>query len=133
MNKNFHIIYTILCDDVRKEDNGKEFLIGILNDTIVINSVPAVLATFGIRFLVKANKTEANIQGHITGPDGSQLVRFGGQVVFANIRWKSSFFFKVSPMPIPQLGDYDIYLGMDGEPEKVHTFSVITTEQLNAA
>jgi uncharacterized protein DUF6941 len=131
--KPFSIISTIICDDVRKEDNGKEILIGIFNDTMVIGSVPAVLATFGIRFLVKTNTKEVEIKGYIIGPGKNKIVEFGGKAVFANIRFSSSISFKISPMMISEYGEYEIYLGLNSEPEKVHAFNVITPEQMNAA
>ena len=131
--KPFSIISTIVCDDVRREDNGKDILIGVFNDTLVIDSVPAILAVLGIRFLVKANKKEAEVKGFIIGPEQKKLVEFGGQVVFANVKYNSSFFFKISPMMISEHGEYEIYLGLNSEPEKVYTFSVITSEKMNAA
>src|SRR5262245_1276923 len=118
--KPFSIINTIVCDDVRREDNGKEILIGVFNDTLVIDSVPAILATFGIRFLVKTNTKEAEVRGYIVGPGENKIVQFGGQVVFANIKYSSSFFFKISPMMIPEYGEYKIYLGLNSDAEKVY-------------
>lgn len=51
---------TIFCDDVRKEDGGKPFLIGVYLQTILIPEFPAILPlTVWIQFHVSKNgKTE---------------------------------------------------------------------------
>jgi hypothetical protein len=100
------VIHTIICDDVRREDNGKEILIGVFNDTLVIDQVPAMMATFAIRFLMKVDNNINDIFGQIDGPDGNPIVKFGGHVEFKNARWNSSIFFKIAPMFIPAHGVY---------------------------
>ncbi len=37
------IEYVIVCDDIRREDNGKELLIGVYTRDIVVGAFPAVL------------------------------------------------------------------------------------------
>jgi hypothetical protein len=36
--------YAIVCDDIRTEDNGKDIIIGVYNDKILVRSFPAALA-----------------------------------------------------------------------------------------
>jgi hypothetical protein len=40
----FEILGAILCDDVRREDNGKDIIIGVYSGGIIINELPAPLA-----------------------------------------------------------------------------------------
>lgn len=37
------IKYTIICDDIRREDNGKQILIGVYSEEIGISSFPSTL------------------------------------------------------------------------------------------
>jgi hypothetical protein len=44
--------HVIVCDDIRQESNGKQFLIGVYNDAILVPKFPAPLSlSFCIRFL----------------------------------------------------------------------------------
>lgn len=127
------VIHTIICDDIRREDNGKEILIGVFNDTVVTDQTPTMLATFAVRFLMKVDNNINDIFGQIDGPDGNPLVKFGGHVELGNTRWNSSIFFKIAPMLIPAHGVYGVRLGLDPvHQDKVYEFEVITTEQMKA-
>jgi hypothetical protein len=41
--KSIEFIFVLICDDVRKEDNGKELLIGVYSGGIVVPSLPTFL------------------------------------------------------------------------------------------
>jgi hypothetical protein len=45
----------LICDDARQEVNGKEILIGVYNDTIVVERLPAMLFKFVIRVALRVN------------------------------------------------------------------------------
>jgi hypothetical protein len=40
----FEIVNTIICDDVRREDNGKEILIGIYGSAMLVSKFPAAVS-----------------------------------------------------------------------------------------
>lgn len=129
-DKTYSVIHTIICDDVRKEDNGKEILIGVYNDTLILDPIPAVIPSFAMRFLITTSQQEyTNVGGNIIGPDEKEVLRFGGHIKFENIKYYCSFFFRISPMPFQLAGAYKIHLGLDSSTELVHTFHVITREQ----
>jgi hypothetical protein len=48
--------YTIICDDVRREDNGKLIILGMYMGTITVPSFPAVLPTLTILSLVESDR-----------------------------------------------------------------------------
>jgi hypothetical protein len=127
------VINTIICDDVRREDNGKDILIGVFNDSMVVEVLPALLPTFGIRFLMKAASVGSyKIESAVSGPDGKEMVKLVGDLSFSSSKYLSSFSFKVSPMVINAIGKHEITFGVHGQTKVVHTFEVITREQLNA-
>lgn len=37
------IKYAVICDDIRREDNGKQILIGVYSEDIIVSSFPAQL------------------------------------------------------------------------------------------
>ena len=43
--------YTVMCDQVRREDNGKFLLVGVYSDAILFNSFPSTVT--GLAFFVK--------------------------------------------------------------------------------
>jgi hypothetical protein len=42
--ENFDVVNAIICDDIRREDNGKAILIGVYGSNIILQSLPATLA-----------------------------------------------------------------------------------------
>ncbi len=121
----YQLLHTLICDDIRREDNGKEILIGMLNSTIILDRVPAILATFGVRFLIESNKT--NFEGvtlKIVDPNGEDIVIATSTFSFLTAEFPGSFFYKISPMPIQHYGRYGIWLGLDEEPVIVSSFDV---------
>jgi hypothetical protein len=54
------LLQTVICDDIRREDNGKFMLIGVFADTIFMNILPAEIA------LSSWMMFELNIKGKTT-------------------------------------------------------------------
>jgi hypothetical protein len=132
-NPGYSIIHTIICDDVRREDNGKEILIGVYNGTMVLDSIPTVLPTFAIRILAKVNtREERKVTGSISGPSGSDIVRFEGSLKVEITKYLSSFSFRAAALPINALGRHEVKIGIGSTPKVISSFDVITREQMNA-
>jgi hypothetical protein len=53
--------YTVMCDEVRREDNGKFILLGVYSDAILFNSFPTSLT--GLAFYVKLHSDAPGIYG----------------------------------------------------------------------
>ena len=76
-------VAAILCDDVRTEDNGKQFLIGVYSGDIVVSTLPSTLALSvwlnaevisGGKAPIKVEfqlDSEERLSGSITGEIGS--------------------------------------------------------------
>jgi hypothetical protein len=130
----YSIIHTIICDDVRREDNGKEILIGVYNDTIVLETTPTMLPVFAVRFLARfASAGEYKLNGSILTRSDREAVRFEINLKVDGIKYLSSFFIKVSPFPISEFGTYRIIMGMGSAQQVVYSFEVITKEQMQNA
>jgi hypothetical protein len=128
------ILHTIICDDIRREDNGKEILIGMLNQGLVLQQVPAIIPTFAIRFLIQPIKTDYDdVVVKVIGPEGEQVFKAEMKFKFQTAKYMGSFFVKVSPMPLKSYGRYQIWLGLDEEPTNVSTFEVIRPDDVKSA
>jgi hypothetical protein len=127
-NEGYSVVSVILCDDVRREDNGKEILIGIyVGNMIVDTDVPALLPTFCIRIVIRWKEPGAHkVEGFIIAPNGNLIVKFGGDLVLPPGQNLSSASFKVSPFIIPAFGNYEIKIGtQESEAITVETFEVV--------
>jgi hypothetical protein len=66
--------YSLFCDDIRQEDNGKQILLGLYNGDMLVNSFPILLPTFRvvIRYQERPNESRLPIKIVITAPNGSE-------------------------------------------------------------
>src|ERR1700722_1974046 len=100
-NAELQILNTLVCDDVRLENNGKEILIGVYNGTVIVDSVPTLLPTFSIRILLKPTEIrEYNVHGAIIGPSGLAVAQFSGKLNTPTTKFLVTFSLKVSPLVI---------------------------------
>lgn len=51
--------YTIICDDVRREDNGKLIILGVYMGAIVVPQLPFVLPTLTIFSMLEGDRPES--------------------------------------------------------------------------
>ena len=124
----YSVVSVITCDDIRREDNGKEILIGIYIGNITIDTdVPALLPTFCIRIVIRWKLPGSyKILGFIVAPDGNQIVKFGGDITIPPDQSLSSASFKISPFIIPAFGRYEIRMGtQESSAVTVETFEVV--------
>jgi len=70
--------YTIFCDDVRQENNGKQIFIGVYNADMVVESLPALLPSFSfvIRYQEMKGESELPVKIVITVPNPDDQMIF---------------------------------------------------------
>jgi hypothetical protein len=123
--------YSIVCDDVRREDNGKLMLVGVYGGTIVVPQFPAVLPTLTIFSVFDTDRPESSpftltIQRL---ENGQGLAQVQG---FANIAQPGMGVipFKFSQMPFQEAGTYSAVLQIsNAEPIVVVDFEVALPPQ----
>jgi hypothetical protein len=121
----------IICDDVRREDNGKEILIGVYNDKIVIDRQPPfLLPTLCVRFVMKIDSGEHKIDLSITGPDRNEIVKLTTNINVPTAEYLTAVSFRLTPFAITSLGNYHINLELGESQIGAHSFEVITKEQM---
>jgi hypothetical protein len=65
----------IVCDDVRREDNGKEILIGVYSSHILVSVFPANLRLFFYTMLSADESGDYKFSMRLIGPNGVQLIQ----------------------------------------------------------
>jgi len=113
-----------MCDQVRKEDNGKFLLIGVYVDTILVTSFPVSLP---LTFFVKLHVDEPGVYGlqmRIERMDGGDpLLRAEGGIAGPQ---RGPVFVPISTPPITfqQPGAYNFVIETEGSEPILYSFSV---------
>lgn len=78
----FKLRSLVICEDARREDNGKELLIGVFSGVIATKRFPVTLPKLVIR--IEAMSDVANISGptavRILGPNKREVMRAEGNL-----------------------------------------------------
>jgi len=109
--------YSIVCDEVRREDNGKLLIIGMYsNSVIIVPSFPAVLPSLTILSVFEGNRPESMpFRLEIRRLENNQ--KAAEAQGFANIQQPGEGLMPVrfSPMVFQESGSYTAQLEMGGE------------------
>jgi hypothetical protein len=120
--------YVLLADDVRTEINGKQIVIGLYNDTIVLlDGAKTLIAP--LTFLMKARLAKGkavHLATWIEGPDGTRLQESDfGEVgpppegdPEALIAWK------IFPWKSEELGTYKLHMVQGGHDSVIYEFVI---------
>lgn len=116
----------IVCDDIRKEANGKEILIGVLAGVVNVPCVPIAAPTLGIRIEFISDRNEINdFIIEMRNPGGDIIFAATGSVKTDNT--ENSFIVSVvSNMPVifNSTGIYKIFAGSKDSVKEVYTLRV---------
>ena len=123
--------YTLICDDIRQENNGKLILIGLYQRDIVVPHVPVILPSlaflqcfesdrpgnFSIRFRIEQMDTGRPI---VEGMGMMQIARPG----------QGSGLMKFGNCQFPAFGTYNFIVTIEGESEPIiSSFDVVLPPQ----
>lgn len=110
--ESFALDYAIVCDQVRREENGKLFLIGVYGGNIVVPTVPAILPVC-LALRLRANKAgmfpisvrvtlKANDIMSVSGEFGANDLNWslvGTPPLLLNIGAEGDLVFQIRDMP----------------------------------
>jgi hypothetical protein len=122
----YRIRSVILCDDVRREANGKEILIGVYNDTIIFSSFPAVLPQFVVRVSLSIKDKDSKVfKLLIKDPNGEELHRVSGNTPVPDVSDMMVLGTVYMGMLFQSEGIYTIWFALgDGAPKQIWDFVV---------
>ena len=124
--KPFTVRSAIVCDDIRREQNGKDILIGVYGGVIVVHDgFPASLPQFALHLEIEISKLfyETSIL-RIVSPEGRDIVKIAGALNFRRTDEPAILSVVFGPVQFPMPGEYRIHLGLDGPDRRVSSFHV---------
>jgi hypothetical protein len=106
--------YGILCEDIRREDNGKLLVIGMYGGSVEVSEIPATLVFTILIAMNSEIQAESEIEVIMTLNEG-QLSRAAGKVNFAG---KGLALLSLPPIPlsIKEEGELAIKARLDDGP-----------------
>lgn len=109
------LLYSVLCDDVRREDNGKFILLGLF-ETIGAREFPAVHGTLFVVNGWIAGAGQFFQYSRILDPTGHELAR-DRETPFQlmNLRSRHSVIARFSNLGLPQAGEYAVEVLLNGD------------------
>lgn len=130
--------YTLICDDVRREDNGKMIIVGVYGPVLGLSQLPMILPS-GLTFL---SFWDCDRPGMVDLKIKLQLLEGGTRPLIearANINvvqpGPAALPIKLGPIQFNAAGAYNLVIDIDGQKEPVIVpFTVeLNIQQLPAA
>ena len=109
------LLYSVLCDDVRREDNGKFILLGLF-ETIGAREFPAAHPTLFIVNGWIAGAGSFRQYSRILDPSGHELAR-DQETPFElpNLKSRHSVIARFSNLELPKAGEYAVEILLNGD------------------
>jgi hypothetical protein len=125
--------YTIICDDVRREDNGKLLLLGMYLGTIAVPQLPTLLPSFTVLSIFESDRP-----GTWSWKLAIQRLESGKTIAeakgFANVQQPGTGVMpiKFGGLRFDETGAYAVTIEIEGQPEPFVTnfFVVLTPPQI---
>jgi len=118
--------YVLMCDDFRREDNGKIIIIGMYFGEMTVPSLPFVLPTLTFFCLLEADRPgTSRFSFSLKHEEGGQVLAEGmGQMPVADFRQPIVMPIKMGGLQINAAGLYTFSLLIDNQTPIVNQFNV---------
>ncbi len=122
--------YWLLCDAVRREDNGKLIIVGMYPVDIGVPAVPVTLPM--LSFLLRWNLKPGPLRDGaivLKGPARKRIAEIPiKERVFGEAQQTGYFLFGISPFHIEQLGTFTLLYASGNRSKRLGSFKVILQE-----
>jgi hypothetical protein len=112
MSEKLAVKFAFLCDDVRREDNGKFIFIGVYGENIVTQQLPNTMA-LSLVLWVEAREKLSGLASFRISLNGQQINAGSGAVVFEEGKTVSAF--QGTIIAITHTGELKIEFRFGGE------------------
>ena len=121
----YKVTSVLVCDQVRREDNGKEIIIGVYRDSIIVPRIPTVIPMLTFRITAQVDHTEfKNMKFSVIGPSRHKLLDYEGETSVDNSHEPLIVVFSALTPELQKAGLYTIKFGLDSQLRKVGHFNV---------
>lgn len=128
MQSNYKINHVIVCDDLRREANQKEIIIGLYPTAeIIFQSLPAIIPmlTFRIQLHILHEPLHGHIKFQVRGPDGKTRFTMEGEIEAPAPAPTAAVVFQKIPCDFDIEGNFDLLFGINNERlRKIGSFKV---------
>lgn len=116
--------YALICDDVREEKSGKETLVGVYNEKIIVKSLPTLLPKLCFRIRITQIRRPLDIALSLRAPEGGDSIT-GLKAIIPTSTEESSehnLTLVMSPFVLKAEGEYSLIVEHGGKEETVLRF-----------
>lgn len=122
---NYEVTSSIVCEDVRIEGNGKEILIGVYNETIIVGAMPYAFPKLCFRFTARVKKPDLLVCAYkLIDPHGNALVDYPVVPVSPYLVGEATIFGFVASVVFNAEGEYVASFGIGEPPIPTMRFTV---------
>src|SRR6266566_1320924 len=105
----YTVLSVILCEEIRPEQGGKQTLLGVFDDELLVGEMPAAVTKLSFRVAVKAGKTpltsfEVRVTSKVSGTKIFEVARNLDKP--GRPKHGSALGFSISPAFLPDEGQY---------------------------
>lgn len=126
MSKDYKFEHLLICDDIRREANGKEIIIGLYTEDIVCSSLPTTIPMLTFRIFLSLTKPlTANFELNVKAPNNQIILHAEGQANSGVGQKHAVLVFPFIPVQFSSAGEYSVFFAVDKREQKVATFNVV--------
>lgn len=116
--------YALVCDDVREEKSGKETLVGVYNEKIIVGGLPAVIPKLCFRIRITPIRRPLDISLSLQAPEGGDSITGLKAVLPAGAEKSGGHTLNLvmSPFILKAEGEYSLIVEHGGKEETALKF-----------
>jgi hypothetical protein len=125
--------YAIVCDEVRREDNGKLIFLGVYIDKMIVSQFPITLPTLTIFHMLNSDKPIENVEIKFRFENietQEKIVEGAGELEFPPDAAGIAIFRLVN-VKIPSIGKYHFVVELGDQAPLVQLLEVATPEAIS--
>src|SRR5437868_13449570 len=111
MSADYKVRYVLICEDIRKEENGKLFIIGAYNDVIILSTVPTHFLSLCFKINIKLERNDFKVLNFIVRhQNGSEIINASNEPGPGSTKEPMDIILKLANPTLSAVGKYSILL-----------------------
>lgn len=122
---NYQVKSVLVCDDIRKEVNGKDILIGVYADSIIFPNFPARLRQLCLRIVVQTDQAKFDqVNISVISEKGGTLMQMSHSLDVVPNEGSATVNVPMQNVSFPEPAAYKILFGLDEPAKEIGDFEV---------